>query len=183
MCIRARCAGASLTTSQEGGSFRLGIYCQFGNQGKVIKTPGRRYLAYWAGDGPPFDHAWDSTHVLRFMRPGHSHTVEVYWDLDWKLIGWYINLQAPLTIDSARFDTTDWALDLVISPTGQWRWKDEDDLAEALELGLLSDRQAAEVRAEGARVIAARPWPTGWEDWRPPPQWTALPLPTDWDAR
>jgi hypothetical protein len=38
------------------------------------------------------------------------------------------------------------------------------------------------VRAEGERVIAERPWPTGWEDWRPPRDWTRLPLPEDWDV-
>ena len=27
------------------------------------------------------------------------------------------------------------------------------------------------VREEGERVIAAATWPTGWEDWRPPPDW------------
>jgi len=39
---------------------------------------------------------------------------------------------------------------------------------------------AAEIRAEGARVIAERPWPAGWEGWRPPPEWAPLALPEDW---
>jgi hypothetical protein len=29
-------------------------------------------------------------------------------------------------------------------------------------------------------VIAAAPWPTGWEDWRPPANWGPLGLPRDW---
>jgi len=41
-------------------------------------------------------------------------------------------------------------------------------------------RSAAKVRAEGERVIAERPWPTGWESWRPPAEWQPLPLPEDW---
>jgi uncharacterized protein len=89
-------------------------------------------------------------------------------------------LQGPLVIRGDRFDTSDWALDVVVRPDGTWESKDEDDFAEAQELGILSAAGAADVRAEGQRVTAARPWPTGWEDWRPPPEWGPLPLPEDW---
>ncbi|HSP74054.1 MAG TPA: hypothetical protein VLN26_16905 [Gaiellaceae bacterium] len=47
-------------------------------------------------------------------------------------------------------------------------------------LGVFDDAAAAEVRAEGERVIAAWPFPTGWEDWRPDPAWTPPELPEDW---
>jgi hypothetical protein len=30
-------------------------------------------------------------------------------------------------------------------------------------------------------VLAERPWPTGWEDWRPDPQWSPPSLPEGWD--
>ncbi|HUZ16052.1 MAG TPA: hypothetical protein VMU72_07705 [Gaiellaceae bacterium] len=56
----------------------------------------------------------------------------------------------------------------------------EDHFAAAVTRGFLGTATAAEIRAEGERVIAERPWPTGWEDWRPPPEWEALPLPEDW---
>ena len=65
-------------------------------------------------------------------------------------------------------------------PDGTWRWKDEDDFTEAQALGILDEVAAAEVRAEGERVVEAKPWPTGWEDWRPPPEWEPLSLPEDW---
>ena len=91
-----------------------------------------------------------------------------------------MNLQAPLVVRGDRFDTTDWALDVVVDPDGSWRWKDEDDFAQALALGVFDEQGAAEIRAEGARVIAERPWPTGWEGWRPPPEWAPLALPEDW---
>jgi len=54
--------------------------------------------------------------------------------------------------------------------------------AEAVRLGAFTAEQAAAVRAEGERVIAARPWPTGWETWRPPTDWTPLALPSDWET-
>jgi hypothetical protein len=58
---------------------------------------------------------------------------------------------------------------------GTWRWKDEDDFAEAQRLGVFTPAETARVRAEGERVLAARPWPTGWEQWRP---WQARPRPS-----
>jgi len=61
----------------------------------------------------------------------------------------------------------DHALDLLIDPDGTWHWKDEDDFLEAQGFGVFTPGQAAAVRAEGERVMAARPWPTGWEEWRP----------------
>ena len=155
---------------------RHGLYCQPGNQAKVMHHD----LERWASDDPPFDHTWERTHVLRFMREGDMHTVELMWDEDWAFVGWYVNLQAPLVVHLPYFDTTDWALDVVIDPDGAWRWKDEDDLERLVELGAFTSEEAAEFRAEGERVIALAPWPTGWEDWRPPAEWTPLGLPRDW---
>jgi len=68
----------------------------------------------------------------------------------------------------------------VPAATGEPQWKDEDELAEAVALGVFDERSAARVRAEGERVIASKPWPTGWEDWRPPSDWAPLELPEDW---
>jgi hypothetical protein len=57
---------------------------------------------------------------------------------------------------------------------------EEDELEEAVQLGIWTDTEAVEIRAEGERVIAEHPWPTGWEDWRPPAAWAPLTLPEDW---
>jgi hypothetical protein len=160
---------------------RQGLYCQPGNEGRGMRrTPDGRYLEAWASGVEPFAQTWDKGHVLRFMQRGGRHTIELCWDSDWRFVCWYVNLQAPLVLRGDRFDTTDWALDVWVEPDGAWRWKDEDDFAEAQELGILDTAAAAEVRAEGEGVIAARPWPTGWEDWRPPEDWAPLPLPEDW---
>jgi hypothetical protein len=161
---------------------RNGVYVQPGAQGKLIRSAeGESYLDYWVTDAPPFDYTWDRSHVLRFMREGDTHTVELFWDTEWRFLGWYINLQAPLVIRGDKFDTTDLALDIWVEPDGSWRWKDEDEFARAQELGVLDAKRAAAVRSEGERVIAQQPWPTGWEDWRPPDDWHPLPLPADWD--
>jgi hypothetical protein len=141
---------------------------------------GPSYLDYWITGGPAYDHVWERTHGLRCLREGEGHTIEVHWDAAWSFLGWYVNLQAPLVVRGTMFDTTDWALDIVIDPDGTWRWKDEDDFAHAQELGIFDAATAARIRAEGERVIAERPWPTGWEDWRPPADWGPLELPEDW---
>jgi Protein of unknown function (DUF402) len=155
---------------------RHGLYCQPGNQAKVMNHD----LERWISDAPPFDHTWERAHVLRFMREGDCHTVELMWDEAWHFVGWYVNLQAPLVIKNGCFDTTDWALDVVVDPDGTWHWKDEDELARLVTLGAFTERQAVEIRAEGERVIEEAPWPTEWEDWRPPAEWTPLGLPRDW---
>ena len=85
-----------------------------------------------------------------------------------------------MTIQGRFVDTTDQALDLLVFPGGGWRWKDEDELEEAVELGIWTPEEAADIRAEGERALAEAPWPTGWEDWRPPADWGPLPLPEDW---
>ena len=159
---------------------RIAIYCGPGNQGKAMRRGPDGYLKRWATDAPPFDTEWEQTHVLRFEAPGARHSVEIYWTLEWEQLSWYVNLQTPTELRNGWIDTTDQALDIVVSPAGEWRWKDEDELAEAVELGIWSEREAEEIRAEGERVIDARPWPTGWEEWRPPVDWGPLGLPRDW---
>ena len=159
---------------------RIGLYCGPGNQGKAMRRGPDGYLRRWMTDAPPFDTEWEQTHVLRFERAGARHSIEIYWRTDWEHWSWYVNLQSPVVVNGRFVDTTDEALDIVVSPDGGWRWKDEDELAEGVELGIWSDAEAAEIRAEGERVVAAAPWPTGWEDWRPPTDWEPLALPEDW---
>jgi hypothetical protein len=60
--------------------------------------------------------------------------------------------------------------------------KDEDELAEQVELGCFTAEEAAAARAEGERVLAEWPFPTGWEDWRPDPSWPVPELPVVWDV-
>ena len=160
----------------------LALHVCPGTPGKLMKRAyGKgRYLEPWLRGDPPADWSWEGGHALRLIRRGEAHAIELYWDPDWGLRGWHVNLQAPVRETPHGFDTTDWALDVWVEPDGRWRWKDEDDFAEAQALGILDAEAAAAVRAEGERVVAAWPFPTGWEDWRPDPAWTPPPLPADW---
>jgi hypothetical protein len=145
------------------------------------RDPDGGYLERWARGDDPFRYVWRHRHILRLVGPGAAHTVELFWDEDWVFQNWYVNLQAPLQPTGLGFDTTDWALDVWVDADGTSSWKDEDDFAEAQALGILDAAHAAAVRAEGERVMAAAPWPTGWEDWRPDPAWPLPELPDGWD--
>jgi hypothetical protein len=162
---------------------RLILYRAPGAQGKAMGRDHRgKYMDRWVSDTDPVDLTWHTTHVLQFVRPEDEQTVEVFWDASWMLLGWYVNLQTPLCATPLGFDTTDWALDVWVEPDGTWRWKDEDDFAEAIALGVFDDASAARVRAAGERAIALHQWPTGWEDWRPPADWEPLSLSPRWAA-
>jgi hypothetical protein len=86
------------------------------------------------------DSAWTRTDVLMLVKPGDSHSVELMWDgKTGEFLCWYVNLQLPLCRTPISFDTMDLALDVVISPDkSKWRWKDEDEFAEMIDLGLIS---------------------------------------------
>ncbi len=80
----------------------------------------------------------------------------------------------------------DQLLDVVIEPDLSWRWKDEDELIEAVAFGLLSTCQGEAICAEGERAIErleARkpPFCDGWEEWQPEPGWKLPTLPADWN--
>jgi hypothetical protein len=160
------------------------LYCCPGSPGKLTRRlPGEGYLERWVRpDTEPTDHVWHSAHVLRLVTLGAEHTVELFWDEQWRFQGWYLNLVAPVRRSAAGFDTTDRVLDVWVEPGGSWQWKDEDELEQAIALGVFDDDGAAHVRRVGEAAIAAHPWPTGWEDWRPDPAWPVPQLPEGWDV-
>jgi hypothetical protein len=120
---------------------------------------------------------WEDNHVLRLLDRRQSHSVELLWaDATWAFRGWYVNLQDPLRRTPSGFETTDYALDIVVAPDRTWSWKDEADLEDMVAVGYLTHEQAANARAEGERVIERieswrAPFSDGWEAWRPRTEW------------
>ena len=157
-----------------------------------------RELAVYVGEGTPFhfpEGAWpfDGEHpwlardrwvghgVLVTHRPGDAHAIWHFWDGDERrFAGWYVNMQDPFRRDGTAFDTQDHELDLWIEPDGSWQWKDEERMADWVRQGRFSLDEVAAIRAEGERVLAAWPFPTGWEEWAPDPSWPVPDLPADW---
>ena len=137
-----------------------------------------RYTLLW---DDPVDAPWTGDGVLMLGRPGRAHSIWLFWE-ERRFAGWYVNLEAPWRPSRFGFDTEDHELDIWIDSDGSWQWKDEHDLAVAVEAGLFSPEQAAAFRVEGERVIAEWPFPTGREDWRPDPSWPLPTLPGAWRA-
>jgi predicted RNA-binding protein associated with RNAse of E/G family len=120
--------------------------------------------------------------VLRVTRPGEPHSLLHFFADDGRFRGWYVNLERPLERSPVGFDLVDLLLDVWVDPDGSWRWLDEDELDEGLRRGVLTRADADAARAEGERIVAERPWPTGWEAWRPDPGWPVPQLPSGWDV-
>ena len=133
------------------------------------------------------DEKWTDYHLLRLTIPDSNYSVLVFWDApDMRFHDWYINLEEPLRRTAMGFEYLDQFLDVIVKPDlSGWRWKDEDELEEAIALGLVSRGKASAMRAEGEKVAAwiqsgNSPF-NGWEKWRPDLSWAIPVLPEGWD--
>jgi len=139
-------------------------------------------LPHHIGDG-----MWKRNHALFILPAGAAHDVRLYWsEDDWTFAGWYVNLQNPVKRVPTGFDTADHVLDIDVAPNLGWQWKDEDEFAIAQKIGRFSPSEAADIRAEGDRVIAdieAQRWPFDGSltDWRPESMWTIPTVPANWN--
>jgi Protein of unknown function (DUF402) len=131
------------------------------------------------------EHSWTGNGTLMISRRGDPYSLWLFWDDDGSHASWYVNLELPWRRTSLGFDTRDHQLDIVIRADGAWRWKDEDELRDAIDVGLLRVEEARRIHADGEGVIAQlhRLVPTGFEDWRPAPDWEQPVLPENARAR
>jgi predicted RNA-binding protein associated with RNAse of E/G family len=124
--------------------------------------------------------------VLSFEDPKASHAILGLFDVG-HLAGWYLNLQTPLRPSPVGFDYQDHVLDVLVSPDLETvRWKDEEDLVEAVARGIFAAEEAADIRAEAERAVrrvADRepPFDRSWEDWLPDPSWPRPSFPEGWE--
>jgi len=118
---------------------------------------------------------------LRVTRPGDPFSVLLFHHSDGGLRGWYVNLERPQRRTARGFDYEDDLLDVWVAVGAAPELLDEDELAEAVRLGFVTEARAAEIKANAERVLARPPWPTGWEDWQPEAGWQLPSLPPGWD--
>jgi hypothetical protein len=125
--------------------------------------------------------------ILSFAWPDTPYAILLLQNEDGSPRGWYVNLQTPLARTPIGFDTVDHALDVLVSlDRSSWSWKDEDELAEAIALGLFTEADATSFRSWGERAVEhlvqrLPPFDVTWEEWRPDPSWPTPELPHGWD--
>jgi hypothetical protein len=162
---------------------RVVLHAPLGAPAKVAVSDGSPFRGQADRTWAVRDSEWHSYRVLRLIRWEAWHSLELFWhEHDDSFAGWYVNIQEPLRRSPVGFDTDDLVLDIWVEPDGRWSWKDDDELDGVTELGRFTPEEAARIRAEGERVIAERPWPTGWEDWSPDPSWPLPELPAGWNV-
>jgi hypothetical protein len=111
--------------------------------------------------------------LLGLHVPGTQHSILVIFNPPPGGAPWYINLESDLQRTDGGFEYEEHVLDILVeADLATWRWKDEDELAEAVELGLFTAPQAAEFRAEGESALEwllsrRPPYDRDWPGWRP----------------
>ena len=67
---------------------------------------------------------------------------------------WYVDFRVPFVRNGPFLDTRDLQLDVVVTPDGSWRMKDEDDYATAINAGYISAAERTEVERAKDAVIS-----------------------------
>jgi hypothetical protein len=145
-----------------------------------LRMPRKRRLATWRGPG-----------IVVHVPPAGAWSVWWFFHDDGRFAGWYGNLEAPQVRwqdgDLRGVDTTDRALDVLVSPDRTGAWKDEDEFAALTgQPGRWTQAQVPEIRATGEQLMAMAgagqpPFDGRFTDYRPDPEWAPVVLPDGWD--
>jgi len=126
--------------------------------------------------------------AVRLAVPGEDHSVLLLWEPCFaRMKCWYVNMETPLTRTAIGFDYMDHVLDIVVQPDfTAWKWKDEDEVVEWVQRGMLTQDRTDHLRREGLKALSrmeAResPFTEEWRAWRPDPSWQRPALPEGWD--
>jgi hypothetical protein len=124
---------------------------------------------------------WEGPGVLRVIFVDTIYQVIHFWTPRGEFAGWYVNFEAPSRRVGNQILTTDWQLDLWITPEGTSQWKDEDEAAAAIEAGMLSPDHLAASFVAGQEILDDFDTFLGrvgdWREWSPPTTWNSMRLP------
>jgi hypothetical protein len=173
-----------MTVAFEPGSQILHRFLQGGQPKDVrpvtVLADDDRGLVLWLADGTPtmtaclpggidlrtvtkpemFGQPWQSAphtwrnDVLMVLPPDAPYAVWSFFDPGGEFLCWYANLQSPYRRWPGGIDLVDHQLDLVVTPGHDVQWKDEDELAAAVEAGWLSEAESDAIYAEAHRLAA-----------------------------
>jgi hypothetical protein len=130
---------------------------------------------------------WTGQHHVWASAPGDACSIWTMWSAtDWTHLGWKVNPETPLKRTAIGFDTTDHVLD-ASADLSSWQWKDEEEFATAIELGLFTAAEGERIRQETRRVVSQcvtsrRQQLQAWTVWRPPAGWTLPVLSNSWET-
>lgn len=98
--------------------------------------------------------------------------------------GWYVNVQEPVRRASWGFVTMDLVLDACVHLSGDWHWKDVEELGEYVQRGLIKPALAEHLKttATGAiQLLLSHPAVfDDWLSWIPDAAWPMPVLPPGW---
>lgn len=125
--------------------------------------------------------------VLRLLQPERPYSVWQFWapPPERRFLGWYVNLEAPYARTAIGVDTTDDVLDVVVSPSLEWRWKDEHLVEEWIAAGVYTREEFDEIYDHGRQAIAdvevgRFPFDGSLTDWEPDAGWSIPSIHPEW---
>jgi hypothetical protein len=152
-----------------------------------IRGGGPRGRMLLKPDGGHEMREWTANEALVLYRPGDAYSIWPYWGAaDHDFRSWYVNLEDPWQRTAIGFDSRDNLLDILVAPDlSSWEWKDDDELAWAVENGRHAPEEAATFRTQGQRALERLrrrepPFDQDWPNWKPDPSWSPPALPQGW---
>jgi hypothetical protein len=132
--------------------------------------PGKRFevsLFYDAGSGPGM--------AARYYFPGVNE----------RFLGWKVDITSLFSRTKLGLDMIDEVLDICVRPDRSYDWRDEDEMAHLVKLGVYTAAEAKELYAVGREVIAMveahqPPFNGEWQTWRPAPDLAVGEIPQGW---
>ena len=124
---------------------------------------------------------WQQTNCLHVVQPDRWWGTRLMWDAETdEFLCWYIDFRLPVVRSGEALNTRDLALDIVVRPDGQWRWKDEDHYQFSLDMGYINGAEHAAVEAARELVVAEIeerrfPFTDDLLDWQLPAELPSLP--------
>ena len=121
---------------------------------------------------------WQGHGCLMLQRPGEAYAVWHMWGGDDRHFeAWYINLQEPFRRTAIGIDTQDFELDVIVLPSGEWFFKDEEVVEQSVRNGRYSDETGSQIRSLGQEIAAMLDrndawWDEAWTAWTPDQSWS-----------
>jgi hypothetical protein len=129
-------------------------------------------------------HRWRNG-VLMVLPAGAEYATWLFFSPSGEFLCWYGNLQSRYVRWPGGVDIVDRQLDLVVTPDHAVEWKDEDELAAAVDAGWFTPEESDATYAEAHRLAGLAqagepPFDDRWVGFRPDPGWPVPALPDDW---